>query len=173
MSDAFDKNIIHLLEENNSERLEDLNSVVRTLKNLSLIVANNENGSEYHYYIKVFRKNDKSIGPLQIVKYKDDGSFYVTNHRLKNKKFTNIINSGHIILDASTPTAMKETLSSVNIIISQTDSRVKSFQNANDPREPITKTLFICLKKPMHQHLCMKRDIFIKVEPLNYIKIKV
>ena len=125
---VFNDNIIHLLKENNVERLDDLNRVVKTLKNPSLIVFSKENGTDYHYYIKVFKDTEKgkSVGHLQIVKYKEDGSFYVTNHRLKKKQFESIINKGRIVYDASSPTAIRNNSLSVKDISAQKTENVNS-----------------------------------------------
>ena len=89
--------IIKLVNQNEKERKGFLNYTIRTLEAPNLILKNGEK----HKYIKLFSENDKTKPHLQIVKVKDDGSFYVTNYRPTKKQVDTEINEGQIIYDLS------------------------------------------------------------------------
>ena len=89
--------IIKLVEQNEKERKGFLNYTIRTLEAPNLIVKNGEK----HKYIKLFKENNETKPHLQIVKVKNDGSFYVTNYRPTKKQVDTEINEGQIIYDLS------------------------------------------------------------------------
>ena len=93
-----ENNLNHLLFQNNSERLLDLNKIIETLKNPNLIIETNENHIK-HNYIKAFSNQNIANCQLVVIKIADDGNFYVTSFRLKDFKFINKLLTGEIIYD--------------------------------------------------------------------------
>ena len=91
----------HLLFENAANRKEKLFYAVGALKNPNLITKTNERGHDYHNYIKLYKENNSHISHLQIVKVKDDGSFYVTNFEPTKKQLEKKIKEGQIVYDLS------------------------------------------------------------------------
>lgn len=77
-----------LIEDNNSHRKKYLNRVLRTIENPNIILKD----GVYHNYIKLFKDKNSSIKPhLQIVKVKNDGSFYVTNYKPTTRQFKQLL----------------------------------------------------------------------------------
>jgi len=108
----------HLLNENEGERSDFINRFVRTLQKPNLIIEAPRDGKLYNYYIKLFKENDgENKGHIQIVKKAQDGSFYSTNHHLKNSLFKQLINNGQIIYDLSDLSATQQNVTSDNNII--------------------------------------------------------
>lgn len=93
-----ENNLNHLLFQNNSERLLDLNKIIETLKNPNLIIETNENHIK-HNYIKAFSNQNIANCQLVVIKIADDRNFYVTSFRLKDFKFINKLLTGEIIYD--------------------------------------------------------------------------
>lgn len=78
----------HLIEDNNSYRKKYLNRVIRTIQNPNIILKDND----YHNYIKLFKSENDTIKPhLQIVKVKNDGSFYVTNYKPTKRQLKQLL----------------------------------------------------------------------------------
>lgn len=120
-----ENNLTHLIEDNNNERLQDLNKAIRTLQEPNLVVNNIEDGKNYNYYIKTFEGNDKVKAHLQIVKKCEDGSFYVTNYSAKTKKLNKVLNNGEIIYKMSD--GYQE--APVNNIIPQNEEKITGINN--------------------------------------------
>lgn len=89
--------VIKLVNLNEPSRKEFLNYTLRTLEAPNLILKNGEK----HKYIKLFNDNNKTKPHLQIVKVKNDGTFYVTNYRPTKSQVIREINEGQVIYDLS------------------------------------------------------------------------
>lgn len=89
--------VIKLVNLNEPSRKEFLNYTLRTLEVPNLILKNGEK----HKYIKLFNDNNKTKPHLQIVKVKNDGTFYVTNYRPTKSQVIREINEGQVIYDLS------------------------------------------------------------------------
>lgn len=87
-----------MINDNNSYRKKYLNRAIRTIEEPNLIVKN----GDYNNYIKLFNDNENKIKPhLQIVKVKDDGSFYVTTLKPSKQQIKKNIIEGQVIYDLS------------------------------------------------------------------------
>lgn len=120
------RNLIHLLNDNESQRLKDLPKIKATLENPNLIIKTFENGSNKNNYIKAFGNENLMKAQLVIVKVAEDGAFYVTTFRLKNRKFLDKLKIGQIIYDLSDTYANKEKTLSYNNTITKKDEDFKS-----------------------------------------------
>jgi len=108
---VYKSHIEHLIFDNDSYRKRYLNRAIRTIQAPNLITKN----KVYNNYVKLFIDNQKNIKPhLQIVKVKADGSFYVTNYKLRKQQFKNNILEGEIIYDLSSMSSEQNT--DINII---------------------------------------------------------
>lgn len=109
-----------MIEENNSHRKKYLNRAIETIKKPNLIVKN----GVYNNYIKLFNDNENKIKPhIQIVKVKDDGSFYVTTLKPSKNQIKNNILEGQVIYDLSSMSNAKSTDTN---IITDSESDLKS-----------------------------------------------
>lgn len=100
----YRSHIEHLINDNDLHRKKYLNRAIRTIQEPNLIIKN----QVYNNYVKLFIDKNNNIKPhLQIVKVKSDGSFYVTNYRLKKSQFKKNIIEGEIIYDLSSMPSTK------------------------------------------------------------------
>lgn len=101
---TFNKsNLKHLLYENNTERLSELNRIVATLKTPNLIIKTIEEGKEKHNYFKAFYIDSARNAQFVAVKVCEDGIFYATTIRLQDAKLREKVIAGDIIYDISDP----------------------------------------------------------------------
>lgn len=92
----------HLFVDNNPERKHKLMHAIGALKKPNIILETVEDGNKYRNYIKLYQSEEKGVKPhLQIVKVKDDGSFYVTNFPPTKNQLTKKIKEGQIVYDSS------------------------------------------------------------------------
>ena len=118
------RNLNHLIDDNEPERLQDLSKIKETLKNPNLIIKTNEPKTK-HNYIKAFGNQDLMKAQLVVVKVLEDGTFYVTTFRLKNRKFLDKLKEGQIIYDLSDTYANIDESISYNNIITYSEKNVK------------------------------------------------
>ena len=98
----FDKsNVAHLLYDNNSERLKDLNKVKKTLETPNIVINSQRSGHNYNYYIKSYKGDNKVSAHLQVVKKCDDGNFYVTNYPVRSNKIDDLLKTGRTVYSSS------------------------------------------------------------------------
>lgn len=111
-----ERNLNHLLYDNEMERLNDLAKIKQTLIHPNLIIETQE-GKTKHNYIKAFQEDSINKAQLVVVKVAEDGTFYVTTFRLKDRKFRDKLKEGQIIYDLSDTYASKhESLPYTHII---------------------------------------------------------
>ena len=120
------KNLKHLLDDNEPQRLKDLSKIKPTLKNPNLIIETIENGTRKNNYIKAFGNINLMKAQLVVVKVAEDGTFYVTTFRLKNRKFLDKLKDGQIIYDLSDTYANKNESLSYNYSITENIENFKS-----------------------------------------------
>ena len=118
------RNLNHLIDDNEPERLQDLSKIKETLKNPNLIIKTNEPKTK-HNYIKAFGNQDLMKAQLVVVKVLEDGTFYVTTFRLKNRKFLDKLKEGQIIYDLSDTYANIDESISYDNIITYSEKNVK------------------------------------------------
>lgn len=102
----YKSHIEHLINDNDSYRKKFLNRAIRTIQAPNLIIRM----GVYNNYIKLFVDENSNVRPhLQIVKVKNDGSFYVTNYKLQKNQFRKNILEGEVIYDLSSMSSRKST----------------------------------------------------------------
>ena len=126
-----EKNLKHLLIDNEPQRLKDLSKIKPTLKNPNLIIETIEDGIKKNNYIKAFGNVDIMKAQLVVVKVAKDGTFYVTTFRLKNRKFINKLKDGQIVYDLSDTYAKKDESLSYNNIIKEDNIKIKCYNTYN------------------------------------------
>lgn len=144
------KNLNHLLDDNEPERLQDLPKIKQTLQNPNLIIETQE-GKTKHNYIKAFGNIDLMKAQLVVVKVLDDGTFYVTTFRLKNRKFLDKLKDGQIIYDLSDTYANMDETISYNNIITKNNKNVKRIKMKQLSLESYNESLEINNKELIKQ----------------------
>lgn len=151
-----EKNLKHLLIDNEPQRLKDLSKIKPTLKNPNLIIETIEDGIKKNNYIKAFGNVDIMKAQLVVVKVAKDGTFYVTTFRLKNRKFVNKLKDGQIIYDLSDTYAKKDESLSYNNIIKEDNIKIKCYNTYN-----LTEDIILTLK---HLDLLNIRSLTYKLQ---------
>lgn len=120
-----EKNLKHLINDNEPQRLRDLSKIKPTLTNPNLVIETIEDGTKKNNYIKAFGNEDLMKAQLVVVKVSPDGTFYVTTFRLKNRKFLDKLKDGQIVYDLSDTYANKDESLSYNNIINNFSKKIK------------------------------------------------
>lgn len=118
-----ERNLSHLLEDNEPQRLSELGKIKETLRNPNLILSSQE--TKKHNYIKAFKDVKLPKAQIVIVKVLEDGNFYVTSFNLRDRKFQDKLKEGQVIYDLSDTYATKDESLPYNNIITDFNRKVK------------------------------------------------
>ncbi|MBQ3819395.1 hypothetical protein II810_03005 [bacterium] len=92
------RNLFHLINDNEPQRLGALNQVRQTLKEPYYVIKEqNDKGTFYNGYYKPYLENDSIKGHFSLVKNVADGNFYTTNRPIRFNNLVDKINEGQVI----------------------------------------------------------------------------
>ena len=164
-----ERNVNHLLIDNEPERLQSLSLIKATLLRPNLIIETLEPGVK-HNYIKAFGNQDIVKSQLVVVKILDDGTFYITSFRLKNRKFLDKLKEGQIIYDLSDTYANKSEDLSYNYILTKKEENVKPYYESICKKlnrlinEALNESIFKAPTLEQFLDICNKANIQIDLE---------